>query len=414
MKRAPIGYLYGSVSRLRRGSVKQAVRRHAAVVAVVVVAVGQTACSSVPDELNPVSWVDAVTDAMRGDDTALSAEDQARAEAERAQSVPGEGEPFPSLGSVPDAPPEVTPEEERQAIAQGLIADRANAQYSEPVSLPESVMTPPSVAVAESATPVAAVEPLLPAAAAQIGEGSADPESPEPPAIPVASEPPATVAAAPEPASGAPVETAAVAPPPPPPPSPPPPPPRTPTPPVTAAPQPQIRAAVPPPPPPPPAMARPAPPAPRPAATYSPAPERRLDGGFRPLAQFDPQVIAQSQQAGVIYFAHGSAKLSREDRQVLGQIAAALQAYGGSIRVIGHSSGRSGFSDVAHHQSANYTMSMKRAQAVARELARLGVDPAYIYVGGAADADPRYSEATKMGEAANRRADIFLDYWRRG
>lgn len=116
----------------------------------------------------------------------------------------------------------------------------------------------------------------------------------------------------------------------------------------------------------------------------------------------------------MIYFAHGSAKLSREDRQVLGQIAAALQAYGGSIRVIGHSSGRSGFSDVAHHQSANYTMSMKRAQAVARELARLGVDPAYIYVGGAADADPRYSEATKMGEAANRRADIFLDYWRRG
>ena len=48
--------------------------------------------------------------------------------------VPGAGEPYPNLGSVPPRP-ETTPPAARQALANALVADRANARYiGQPVS----------------------------------------------------------------------------------------------------------------------------------------------------------------------------------------------------------------------------------------------------------------------------------------
>jgi len=42
-----------------------------------------------------------------------------------------EGEKFPNLASVPDQPPSSTPKVERDKLVQGLLSDRAHAEYTE-------------------------------------------------------------------------------------------------------------------------------------------------------------------------------------------------------------------------------------------------------------------------------------------
>jgi len=45
-----------------------------------------------------------------------------------------EAQPYPNLAQVPDKPPSVTPEQIRESTAAGLEADRANAQYTAPLT----------------------------------------------------------------------------------------------------------------------------------------------------------------------------------------------------------------------------------------------------------------------------------------
>jgi outer membrane protein OmpA-like peptidoglycan-associated protein len=96
-------------------------------------------------------------------------------------------EDFPNLASVPDAPPPSTPKVEREKLLQGLLADRANAEYSgetlgeETANLPPAEPPPP-------APPAPEPEP-----AADSAESAADDEAlaaapepePEPAAPPV-------------------------------------------------------------------------------------------------------------------------------------------------------------------------------------------------------------------------------------
>jgi len=114
------------------------------------------------------------------------------------------------------------------------------------------------------------------------------------------------------------------------------------------------------------------------------------------------------QPVGMIYFRDGSAKLSSDDRKVLKQIAEMQRTYGGVIRVVGHASMRTGSMDLASHQQANQRISEARANAVARHLTRLGVPSAAIQVSAVSDSQPVYSEAMPTGEAANRRAEVYL------
>jgi outer membrane protein OmpA-like peptidoglycan-associated protein len=85
--------------------------------------------------------------------------EQARIAAGRAPTstlppVPGEGAPYPNLGTVP-ARPETTAPEARQALAESLVADRANARYigqpvvpTVPRAAPATTQTPPSASAA--------------------------------------------------------------------------------------------------------------------------------------------------------------------------------------------------------------------------------------------------------------------------
>jgi len=114
--------------------------------------------------------------------------------------------------------------------------------------------------------------------------------------------------------------------------------------------------------------------------------------------------------AAVIYFGHASARLSRQDREVLRQVAAVQKDYGGTVRVVGHASSRTKTSDLLDHKIANHETSLARARAVAGELIKMGVPVQNVFVEALSDAQPEYSEATRLGEAANRRANVYIDF----
>ena len=57
----------------------------------------------------------------------------------------------------------------------------------------------------------------------------------------------------------------------------------------------------------------------------------------------------------------------------------------------------------------NFKVSVDRADAVARELIRLGVKKRELVVDAMSDAQPVYFEFMPTGEAGNRRAEIYLE-----
>lgn len=305
------------------------------------------ACSSLPDELNPVEWVGAL-DSDGAAEESPDPEMAARIEAERAAGIPGEDEAFPSLGEVPSEAPVVTSYDARQDIAEGLIADRNTAQYTD--------------------NPAAA-------AAAAVGVAAAPPPMVSQEANLVAPPPPAGLQV---PARVAEIES------------------------VPAAVEVPLADS--------PGPVREAPPASQPM----PMPETMMaDAAVAEapaLSGLDIGAVPRSLHAGVIYFGHGSIGLSPRDKQVLGEIAAAHRARGGSVRLVGHASRRTDSGDPVKSKIANFAVAYDRARVVAEELVRQGVAADRIFISSMADQAPAYSEATDLGEAANRRTDVYLDF----
>lgn len=136
-----------------------------------------------------------------------------------------------------------------------------------------------------------------------------------------------------------------------------------------------------------------APPAvPSPAAVPAPAAPASADGAAH---------------VGVIQYLHGSARLSTHDKAVLARIAEEQRARAAVVRVVGHASARAK-GGAARAQVLNFRIALARARVVAHELARLGVPANRIIVESKADDDPAWSNTTPLGEAANRRTDIYL------
>lgn len=130
-----------------------------------------------------------------------------------------------------------------------------------------------------------------------------------------------------------------------------------------------------------------------------------LGGGMAaPGAFFD----TVGTQVATIQFGHGSAGLSGEDRQILRQVAEIHRRHGGILRVVGHSSSRTADMSLERHRQVNYTTSVRRAEAVAAELRRLGVPGHAIDMVALADSHPLYREVMPSGEAGNRRTEIYL------
>ena len=318
-----------------------------------------TACSSVPDAVNPVEWYKGTTEFFSGDEETKTAEDEKPA-------LPGEDGEYPNLASVPDKP-SVSSEEQRKKLSQGLVAENPAASRDAPRRALNP--TPPK--------PVAAAEPTAPAPPAAIPAPPA-PSAPPAAAIPA---PPAPRLQAPlaqgnfqqnqqfagqtfDAASGQGtlvISSNSVG--------------------YGSA----------------------------PTLNMAPSAGGNIPAGTQPLAAYVPSGAGQSVHLATIQFNNGSANLSSRDRQILSQVAQIAAARGGTLRVVGHASRRTQDMDPSRHSDVNARISAARASSVAQAIVAMGVAPQRLYVGGASASEPRYLEVMPSGEAGNRRAEIYID-----
>ncbi len=124
----------------------------------------------------------------------------------------------------------------------------------------------------------------------------------------------------------------------------------------------------------------------------------------------DSGLAAISFQATSIPFAVGSAALNSSDRAQLKKVAELHEQFGGVVRVIGHASRRTRDMEFDAHQWVNFQLSLDRATAVSVELTRLGVPAQSMLVMARSDNEPLTYEYMPKGEAENRRADIYIEY----
>jgi outer membrane protein OmpA-like peptidoglycan-associated protein len=430
-------------------------RRNAVTVVALAAGLALAGCASAPSAVKPWTW-------FGGGDAA-------------ATPGPGADQPYPNLADVPDRPKAPSAEEQRR-MAQGLLADREAARYTdeairrqeppmvasapprpesriEPAAGPPPLArqpvavepVPPPATPAPAPAPAEATLPLFPerpAAPAAESAAPAPPPPPEPPRdeaarpappAPIEAPPPATAGATPRP------ERAAAEPPPlqpaEAPPSPPPPPRSAQVPaapaqpvarpaapvqsaPVARQPSQSVRAA-----PTPPAAVEPASGGPRRA---TPAPSELVWGppppdidivrrGAEPVEELaaglaaldEPYATGTAIRVATVRFNSGSARLGANDERALLRVAALYRSRGGRVTIVGHASGEGRTASV-RHEMANLTVSMDRAAAVARALERHGVPADRIEITALSDNDPVARETGPAGEAANRRADVFL------
>ena len=351
-------------------------------------------CASVPDMVNPVEWYKDVKGVVTGDASAESKSDgkvENRLAADRNKPASGADGPIPSLSTVPQRPITSSPAERRR-IEQGLVAERTDTrQYSSEVirrqgesasSLraqgPRAAPPPAPVLAsqAKTATPVPSstrpvaskLQPVAPRQAKpvtnksqQIRQAVSVPNrNPNPPKLAVvqnlrtpSGEPGFSQTVL---VSGNGVET------------------------ISAG----------------------------PAAVE--VPSTSTISGVRSLEEFNPGAARGSYQVATIFFRNGSSTLRGQDKRILKKVAAQHKSVGGTLRIVGHASSRTRNLDPVKHKVVNFAISAARADAVVRELVKLGAKPSNLFVGAVSDNQPKFRETMPSGEAGNRRTDIFIDF----
>lgn len=349
-----------------------AASRLTSVSAVIAFSLIATACSSLPDSLNPEKWYE-------GADAAVNPPSDPVADY-------GKDQPYPNLSTVPPRPA-AAPPVERTAVANGLVADRTNAAYTEdtirhevdpatPLPAPSYAQTTAAPKVADAG--LAAGQP----GATVVGQTAVQPQgyyqtdgAPVPTGyvntnsnLLTGAAPSATAATA---AQSAPRDI-------------------------------PVR----------PTQGDPGVPPPAPAGVPNQATQLASLPPYSPV----PSVPAQtgygnnsSAQIATIYFGSGAAVLGNDDKAVLRQVADLVRLQGGRLRVTGHASTGSATPSIKESVN-NLRVSGERADVVTNELVHQGVPSASITqnaeTGVEASLDPRSDE----GKAAGRRVDIFLDY----
>jgi outer membrane protein OmpA-like peptidoglycan-associated protein len=363
-----------------------------------IVAFGATGCSSIPEWVDPTTWV--------GDSGPSDTE-----------NAPGT---TPDLAAIPDRPTPSTTADDRQQIAGSLAADRARAQYSsealrggtEPPAAPPP---PPSAASTNQMVAPQNAPPSTPVAAPEAvpsdqgsGSGAADVASqdtteaqpapsvaaavrPQPPAAPVAS-----VASTVSPSDAALGFRPSTAPPL----------------------DPSIGQFMPPP-----IVTHrrtsSAADSPLPAMVAMGGPEAmsgdvvaNLDALQAPAAKQAPVYTGAqgTSPTSVLLFPGDGTALNAEGRARVRAVVAAFRQAGGQgyVRIVGHSSSRTADMPLERHLEMIFTKSQDRANAVAAELIREGVPADHVLVEAVGDTQPVYYESMPKGEDGNRRAEIFL------
>jgi outer membrane protein OmpA-like peptidoglycan-associated protein len=115
-----------------------------------------------------------------------------------------------------------------------------------------------------------------------------------------------------------------------------------------------------------------------------------------------------STRVATILFNNGSAGLDENDRRILADVAKLQRQNNGVVRVIGHASQRTRNMDPVVHKQANFQVSVDRANQVATELKKMGISSDMILTAAVGDNHPLYLEVMPSGEAGNRRTEIYL------
>ena len=129
---------------------------------------------------------------------------------------------------------------------------------------------------------------------------------------------------------------------------------------------------------------------------------------LKPTHQTKPSLPSGAVKVATIHFRNGSASLSARDRQIIANALQLKKERGGRIHIIGHASSRTRSLDPIRHKMLNFNVSIDRADAVARELIRLGIKKEELVIDAISDTQPKYFEFMPTGEAGNRRAEIYL------
>ena len=351
--------------------------------------------STVADAMNPFNWFDDSKKDDAKEDDAVARAKQQRAVANTATKTGVKSAPrdelaqrnteqdevrYPKLSTVPDCPREATSKkaaQTREALREGLIADTANAQYTDnelraqtnglaSTRQPDSARSnerlagePPAVPAPTMPVATAPVSTAPVAAVQQRQVAAATPRVAPPPVAAQAARPTSYGARQAAAASAAPVAPAA----------------------PSIAPTPQRHAAL--------AASQPAP---APAAS-------------------EPRTVLKTVQVATIYFNSGSARLSPNDRRIVQEVADVARRTGGMLRIIGHSSMAHAGRDAERAAMVNYKMSLERANAVANELLTKGIAGNQMQVMAEGSQNPIYAESSATGIAGNRRTEIYLDFY---
>jgi outer membrane protein OmpA-like peptidoglycan-associated protein len=115
-------------------------------------------------------------------------------------------------------------------------------------------------------------------------------------------------------------------------------------------------------------------------------------------------------QVAVIQFGPMSVELNGKDQAVLARVAQVQRSNGGKVRIVAHSAQDAAGSSPEVLARDNFEVSRQRAIAVANQLMRLGVPANRIAAEAASDEEPAYETNTARGIAANRRAEIFVEF----
>jgi outer membrane protein OmpA-like peptidoglycan-associated protein len=115
-------------------------------------------------------------------------------------------------------------------------------------------------------------------------------------------------------------------------------------------------------------------------------------------------------EIAVIQFNRASSGLGGGDQSVLHTVAQIQKKNGGTVRIVAHASQDVTASSADAIERGNYEVSKRRALAIVAQLQRDGVPRSAIIAEAASDAEPKYSTSNPRGVAANRRAEVFIDF----
>jgi outer membrane protein OmpA-like peptidoglycan-associated protein len=382
------------------------------VATVLMIGTAVSACSSVPGWVDPTSWIGGGDSSdVASSDQGLPA-DQAPDQQVDDQTQGASGQP--GLAYIPDRPQAPSTPQERQQVADSLAADRNRQQYSgeqlrgdkqnpNPAPAPQPQTAMMETAPAASPTMPATAAPAVTAAPQQYASSGG------PPAVPASTSDAVTgtsLGVAPgdaqlgfQPSKAPPLDpsvaqfvppsilaryqqTATVSP----------------DSAIAAPTQPAVPAAA--------------------DAEGMGGPETMTGAVVANLDAIQPPSAVQSAYANpaglppaqVVFFPHDTTVLNAEARKLVRAAADTFRGNGGQgfIRVVGHSSSRTGNMPLARHLELNFERSQARATAVAKELIRDGVPAEKVLVEAVGDSQPVYFESMPQGEEGNRRAEIFI------